>query len=481
VADIEVYQRALERERKARREAEKLLEDKSLELYDTLKALKATAVELQDEVVKTRAVLQTAADGIIAFDADGTIESINPAAEQIFQYDSQSLVGKNLLSLLPTNEESNKAEPPSEDWWTSPPDAVEQTKNKDENASRNVFGKRRSGEIFEMELAASRVRLEERWLYTWVVRDVSRRRNLERQLSVAQRLESVGQLAAGVAHEINTPIQFVGDNLAFLNESFKNWAELYEKHEQLHKECQSLPDLAPLCEEITNAAEAMQLDFLREEMPAAIEQSVGGVSRVADIVRSMKEFSHPGGKAKSPMNINDAIESTLTVSRNEWKYIADVQTELDPALPTIRCFPGDLNQAFLNLIVNAAQAIAEKRQSPGNSDDIDTITVSTRVDGDEIEIRFADTGPGIPPETQQRIFDPFFTTKPVGVGSGQGLSIVYSIVVDRHQGKLSVESTFGKGTTFIVRLPIAETSSDAPKLKSPKSEETDHAGTHPLR
>lgn len=444
MADIEVYKRTLKRERAARREAEQLLEKKSLELYNTLEALKGTAAELRDEAEKTRAVLSTAAEGILTFAADGTIESVNPAAERIFDTDASAMIGNSLRAFLPTTAESPHAEAPDEEWWTPAPG--------DPSDSRSAFGKRSSGEVFEMELSASRVQLEDRWIYTWIVRDVSARRNLERRLAVAQRLESVGALAAGVAHEINTPIQFVGDNLAFMQQAVTSWMELHQKYQQLHKEAQAIEDLAPLCEAIAAQAEASDMEFLHDELPVAIEQSVEGASRVAKIVRAMKEFSHPGGADKVPMDLNQAIESTLTVSRNEWKYVADVQTELDPELPVILCYPGDLNQALLNLIVNAAQAIAEVSNDGPNEPG--TITISTSGDENEVEIKIVDNGPGIPPEIQERIYDPFFTTKAVGVGTGQGLSIVHAVIVERHQGSLRMESTSGQGTTFTIRLPI---------------------------
>jgi len=167
--------------------------------------------------------------------------------------------------------------------------------------------------------------------------------------------------------------------------------------------------------------EQADVDYLAEDVPKAIEQSLEGVSRVATIVRSMKEFSHPGGAEKQAVDLNRALENTLTVSRNEWKYVADAVTEFDPALPLVNCLPGESNQVFLNLIINAAHAIAEK--PPDDSAEKGTITVTTRQDGDWVEIRVQDTGTGIPENVRSRVFDPFFTTKEVGRGTGQGLAI----------------------------------------------------------
>ena len=189
-------------------------------------------------------------------------------------------------------------------------------------------------------------------------------------------------------------------------------------------------------------------------MPQAIRQSLEGTERVAKIVRAMKEFSHPGVEEKTAIDLNRAIESTVTVSRNEWKYVAEVVTDLDPDLPLVRCLPGDLNQAVLNLVVNAAHAIEKRREVERNVDQLGHIAVSTRRVGDQVELRVADDGTGIPADVLPRIFDPFFTTKPVGKGTGQGLAITYSVVVEKHGGTIDVETESGRGTTFILRLPL---------------------------
>jgi signal transduction histidine kinase len=173
---------------------------------------------------------------------------------------------------------------------------------------------------------------------------------------------------------------------------------------------------------------------------------------LASIVGAMKEFSHPGSRQKKSVDLNHAIESTLTVSRNEWKYVADVVMDFDADLPPVLCLPSDINQAVLNLVVNAAHAIGQTARN--NARGKGTITVRTRCDGDCVEIRVQDTGPGIPEEIRDRVFDPFFTTKEVGQGSGQGLAIVHSIVVARHGGTIGFHSKMGRGTTFILRLPI---------------------------
>ncbi|HEX5445738.1 MAG TPA: ATP-binding protein, partial [Pirellulales bacterium] len=205
-------------------------------------------------------------------------------------------------------------------------------------------------------------------------------------------------------------------------------------------------------EALARMAEAADLDYLVEEIPKAIEQSLEGVERVAGIVRAMKEFAHPGTPEKTPVDLNRAIQSTITVARNEWKYVADVVTELDHDLPPVPCLPGEINQVVLNLVVNSAHAIGDMvaagRMARGE------IRVSTRLDGEWTEIRVADNGAGIPLEIHSKIFDPFFSTKGVGKGTGQGLAIAHSVVRDKHGGEIRFESETGKGTTFIIRLPM---------------------------
>ncbi len=276
------------------------------------------------------------------------------------------------------------------------------------------------------------------------------------QLVQAQKLESIGQLAAGIAHEINTPIQFIGDNLRFLEDAFRDLMPLLAGVACSHAgDGESRPGVpgAPVDRMLQGATPSGNddLGYLTREIPKAIAQSLEGVGRVANIVRSMKEFSHPGTDELQPVDVNKALECTLTVCRNEWKYVADVVTDLDPRLPLVPCMPGACNQVFLNLIINAAHAIADKQA--GNCTEKGTITVSTRSDGDWVEIRVADTGTGIPEKHRTKVFDPFFTTKKVGRGTGQGLAIAHSVIVDKHGGTLTFDTEVGHGTAFVVRLP----------------------------
>jgi PAS domain S-box-containing protein len=268
----------------------------------------------------------------------------------------------------------------------------------------------------------------------------------------SEKLVSIGQLAAGIAHEINTPIQYVGDNIRFFQEAFSEFLKVTEKYEKIPDFLSSdEADTKVMVDEIEKVLNLADLEYLKKELPEALTQSIEGVDRVAAIVRSMKEFSHPGISEKIEVDINSSIESTITVSRNEWKYVAEMKTILDRTIPLVPCLPGELNQVFLNIIINASHAIAEKVKESG---DKGIICIETLKNKDFVEVRISDTGGGIPEKIQNKIFDPFFTTKEVGKGTGQGLSISYPVVVEKHGGELFFETEEGIGTTFIIKLPF---------------------------
>ncbi len=278
-------------------------------------------------------------------------------------------------------------------------------------------------------------------------RDIRSLKKAQQEALQASKLASVGQLAAGIAHEINTPTQYIGDNLRFLGDSFAAVVELLARLHQIADGTGTAgPDLRATME---HAMADADLDYLVEEIPKAISQSLEGLGQVARIVLAMKEFSHPGEREKAVVDLNQAIEQTLAVSRNEWKHFADICLDLDAELPKVLCLPGELNQVLLNLVVNAVHAIeAGKRTAKG------TIAIATRQCGSMVEISVADDGIGMSEGVKERIFDPFFTTKAVGKGTGQGLSICRDVVVNKHGGRISVDTEEGAGTKFTIALPI---------------------------
>jgi signal transduction histidine kinase len=277
------------------------------------------------------------------------------------------------------------------------------------------------------------------------------RQAIELQLRQAQKLESLGTLAGGIAHEINTPVQYVGDNVRFLETSFADLAKVVDSGTALRRAVADEPRYEALAAAVAQAETDADLGFLRDEVPTAIAQSLDGIDRIRQIVLAVKEFSHPDVKELAPLDLNHAIDTTITVSRNQWKYIAEMITELSPELPLVPCRGGEINQVILNLIVNAAHAIEAKDAGIG------TITVTTGVRDGCAEIKVRDTGTGMPAELIGRIFDPFFTTKAPGKGTGQGLAICHTIVVQKHGGTILVDSVPGEGTCFTVRLPLEQT------------------------
>ncbi len=293
-----------------------------------------------------------------------------------------------------------------------------------------------------------------------IIRNITERKNAEKerkrieiQMRNLQKMESIGQLAAGIAHEINTPIQYVSDNTRFLKDSFAGILRVIKTCEEILSATQNGPAPKELTARMQEEMAQADMTYVSEQIPQALDESLQGLEHMANIVRSMKEFSHPGGKEKAAANLNKAVESAVVVSRSEWKYVADVKLDLDSELPLVMCYLGEFNQVMLNLIVNAAHAIGDVvKAQPGSKG---VITIQTRLDGECVEIRVGDTGTGIPEAIRSRIFDPFFTTKDIGKGTGQGLALVYTTIVKQHEGAVSFETEVGHGTTFILRLPIS--------------------------
>jgi signal transduction histidine kinase len=265
-------------------------------------------------------------------------------------------------------------------------------------------------------------------------------------------MEAIGQLAAGIAHEINTPTQFVGDNTRFFQDAFHDLMEITKIYKELLNISKSGPLSNELIQTTEERIEELDLDYLEEEIPVAIRHTLKGVGRIAKIVQAMKIFAHPGGEEKEPADINKEIEKTITISRNEWKYVAELITDFDESLSVVPCFQAELNQVILNLIVNAAHAITEANKD--NPTQMGTIRIRTRREGNWAKIYISDTGSGIPEEIRSKIFDLFFTTKEPGKGTGQGLAISHSVIVEKHKGKITLESREGKGTIFIISLPL---------------------------
>jgi len=287
---------------------------------------------------------------------------------------------------------------------------------------------------------------------TMIGADITDRKKMETQLQQSQKMEAIGQLAAGIAHEINTPTQFVGDNTRFFQDASEDLIQIIREYENLIEKAKSDALTRELIAGAEKRIEDIDLAYLEEEIPVALQHTLKGVERITKIVQAMKIFSHPGMIAKEPTDINQEIEKSITITRNEWKYVARMETDFDPNLPDVPCFRAELNQVILNMIVNAAHAIAEANGD--NSSQQGTIHIRTYHKDNWVKICISDTGAGIPENIRHKIFDLFFTTKGPGKGSGQGLAISHSVIVEKHKGTLDLESQEGQGTTFIIGLPL---------------------------
>lgn len=367
---------------------------------------------------------------LVALSPDGLISGWSPAAERLYGYAIDEVVGRPLTVidsaaavdiLRAVREHTTGASP-----------------------SFETMHLRRDGTAVQILVTVTK---PAGWTDKLVVigRDVTAEKTRDQESHQESKLESLGRLAAGLAHEINSPIQFVGDNARFLEEAYQELIRVVEVYRGL------IDTSSPMSwmerqERVREAEAGIDFDFLRKEIPSAVEQTLGGIERVSTIVRAMKTFSHPGHKEQVPADLNEALAATVTVTRHQIAEVADLSLELAD-LPPVRCNIADLNQVFLNLIVNAADAIEETGRRG-------TITVATLLDGDDVVVRISDTGCGIPEEVRSKIFDPFFTTKDVGRGSGQGLPLVRGVVQEGHGGTVSVDSVVGQGTTFTVRVPV---------------------------
>jgi PAS domain S-box-containing protein len=386
-----------------------------------------------------RELFENASDIVYTTDLEGRLTSLNRVAEQTLGYSREEAAQMNLRQLVDPRH------------WQR----VEQTRE------RLLAGD--SAVTLELEITAEdgrRVMLEvnPRLIYKGgkpvgmqgIGRDITGREEREMELRQAQKLESVGRLASGIAHEINTPIQFVGDNTRFVRDSFRGLQTLLSKYQELRDAAASGAVRPDLLAAVRRVEEESDCAYLLEEIPKALTQTLDGVTRVATLVRAMKDFAHPESKEKAAADLNKALLSTLAVARNELKCVADVETDLGD-LPPVVCNISDLNQVFLNLLVNAAHAIGEVVKGTEKKGKVQVRTVA---EGKTVLVTIADTGCGIPGSIRSKVFDPFFTTKGVGRGTGQGLAIARSVVVERHKGTLTFESEVGKGTSFYVRLPV---------------------------
>jgi PAS domain S-box-containing protein len=406
-------------------------------------ALRISEESLRQSEERYRTIIDTIADGYFEVDLAGNITFSNDQHLINSGFTWEEFQGLNYRKYMDSKNAELAYKTYNEVYRTGIPAT---------HIQLEFFTKSGQRKIFENSISLILNTEGEPAGFRCVSRDITEKRQQDVLIFHSQKLESVGQLAAGIAHEINTPIQFVGDNIYFMRDAFRDILSLLSLCGSLENTLHDPSAVHAFVEQVNDKAKEIDMDFLEEEIPKAIQQSLDGLQRVSRIVQAMREFSHPGGEEKIDLDINKAIESTITLTRNEWKYVADLTTALDLDLPPIKGYPADFNQVILNLVVNAAQAVQGKISGQGGEKG--RIEISTRQDGDEVEVCIRDTGTGIPPEAQPRIFDPFFTTKEVGKGTGQGLAIARNIIVNKHGGKIYFETKIGEGTAFFIRLPL---------------------------
>ena len=388
----------------------------------------------------SQAVEQSPAS-IVITDTRGDITYVNPKFTECTGYSRGEAIGKN-----PRMLKSGQTSPAEyKELWETICSGGEW---------RGEFqNKKKNGEVFWESAAITPIKDAHGVVthFLAIKRDITEHKAMEAQLRQAQKLEAIGQLTAGIAHEINTPTQFASDNLTFLQDAWKSLCEVLQVYRSVIAEAVGKCFSEAMWSAIHEVERREDLDFIALEIPRAIEQALDGTQRVGKIVRAMREFSHPDSAEKVPADINKAIETTITVARNEWKYVADMVTRFDTSLPLVPCHVGELNQVILNLIVNAAHAIKSQIQEGQKG----RITVITSTKGNYAEVSVRDTGTGIPEAIRSRVFDPFFTTKEVGKGTGQGLALAHTAIVKKHGGKIWFETEVGQGTTFFIHLPLA--------------------------
>jgi two-component system, NtrC family, sensor kinase len=414
--------------------------DKYLELRD-LRLERKRTTEQQN---KLSIAITHSSEAIIITDIKGNIEFVNPAFEKATGYSFDEVYGKN-PSVLKSGQHDKKF---YENLW--------RTILSGKPWKGHFINKKKDGTVYEEDASISPVFGDDGKIINFVAlkRDVSDKINIENQLRHAQKMEGIGTLAAGIAHEINTPLQYLHDNTMFIKDSLASIFKAFEEAKKIVSSCQ-LESASEIEKNLTRMKEIFNnenLNYLTTEIPAAISENENGIQIVRKIVLAMKNFSHPGMKTMQKADINEAVRSTITITKNVWKYSAEIETDFAEKLPEVTCHIADLNQVFLNMITNSCDAINEKKGGDGEITGI--VKIKTFCDEDFVYVQISDNGNGIPHSVIGKIFQPFFTTKQVGKGTGQGLALSYDIIVNKHNGEIKVESEPGEGTKFTISLPI---------------------------
>lgn len=417
----------------------KSLEKKIAGLLETLKQ-----VNYQNSMM-----LNWVNGAVITVDREGRVIQANNAALSSLGWTDEEFIGRHLHETIHHSQEDGSEYP-----YDFCPEFAAIEDGSSHHVNGDVFW-HKDGTSFSADFIVCPTRNDNNDITGAVVtfRNLTEQRLQEAKRIQSMKLESIGELAAGIAHEINTPIQFIGSNISFLRDSFADLLQVNKAYSGLRDKLKNSIEYSAILNDIARLEESADIAYLEEEAPKAFAQTIDGVDRVTKLVLGLKGFAHSGaGENKSEVDINDIITNSLIVCHNAYKYVAELVTEFGD-LPAIKVFPGDIGQVIVNMVINAAHAIADQKEKTGV---MGSIRICTSCDNHTIVVAIADTGGGIPENIRQRIFDPFFTTKKVGQGSGQGLAICRTLIHDKHRGEISIESTVGKGTTFYIRLPLEQ-------------------------
>jgi PAS domain S-box-containing protein len=435
--------------RHSRDELEKLIEDRTEELVQVNLDLKHEINEhelgrkaLSEAYNEIHLIISSISSMMVGVDNNGLVTLWNNVAGKMLGLSSSDVIGLDFFSL-----------PIHWNWEAIIKNAAECVKNNRNIRMDDVMLENQAEQtrILGITLTPLMLKDKEHPGFLLIGADITERRLLEQQVVQSNKLEAIGRLAAGVAHEINTPTQLVGSNLRFLGEQLVTFLMRLDPSTQPNEALMigtSTHGTGRISEKDSTIA---QIEYFRQEAPKAIEQSLEGIERISHIVNAMRYFTHPGGENKEIANLNQIIQNAISLSRNEWKNVAEIKTELEADLPNVECLPIELSQVVLNTIMNAIHAIQDALDE--QPEKIGQIVITSRQLGELIEMRITDNGTGIPKEIQNKIFDPFYTTKDIGRGTGQGLAIAYTVIVKKHGGTLEFESEVGRGTSFIIHLP----------------------------
>ncbi len=455
--EFQAVGRDITHQKVAEEELENARADLEARVRERTKELQIANEKLRDEIANRReaesslaeekrllaVTLFSIGDGVITTDEDGIITFINRKAEEIACASGHKKRGKPLstiFKIIDDEKEDNFCDNPLKTLLASQEKEISDYIFVAGDNARKLITAKASPILDEGNTVLG---------YVIAFRDITRLKKIEMQLALSQKLESVGRMASGIAHEINSPMQYIGDNARYLQNAFTDILNVIRRYRQLEEGLAKNHKLHDFEEKVNG----LDVELLISEVPAAIADLLQGIDRVNQLIQAMSGFAHPGSKEKTFSDINKAIEGAVILTKNEWKYHANLEMECDVNLPLVCCNIGEVSQAVMNIIVNGAHAVEEALEK--SIIDHGKITVKTQKEGDKVQIVISDNGIGVPSTVVEKIFDPFFTTKQLGKGTGQGLAIAYDIITMKHEGNIVVESQEGKGTVFTLSLPIS--------------------------